>query len=414
MFANALSLYRNAYSGLSSPTWWLSLIMLINRSGTMVLPFMTIYLISPEVGYSIGQAGIVMGLFGLGAVAGGYLGGWLTDKIGFSRIQFMALIGGGVLFMILGQMHSFSGICIMSFLLSMVNESFRPANAAAIAYYSTPENRTRSFSLNRLAINLGWAVGSAAGGLIAAYRYELLFWVDGCTNIAAGILMLFLLPPARQRAPAAAINATPVDTTQTAYRDKIFLWFLLFTTIFAGCFFQVFNNLSAYFKNVLHFSEQYIGMLNAINGLLITLVEMVLVFKLEGRHNKLYYITLGVLLCGLAYCMLNVFHMNAGLTIVMIVIITFGEMLSMPFMNSYWIARSAHHNRGQYAGLFTIAWSVAQAIGPFLGSQVADRAGWTTLWWTVSGLFFISSLGFYIMYRRDHARRVLTSATHQL
>lgn len=404
MFANTLSLYRNAYSGLSAPTWWLSLIMLINRSGTMVLPFMTIYLISPEVGYSIGDAGIVMGLFGLGAIAGGYLGGWLTDKIGFSLVQFMALMGGGALFLVLGQMHSFSGICIMSFLLSMVNESFRPANAAAIAHYSNPDNRTRSFSLNRLAINLGWAVGSAVGGLIAAYDYELLFWVDGCTNMAAGVLMLFLLPPARRQPATATAETLPADTTHTAYRDKVFLWFIAFTILYAACFFQVFNNLTAYYKNVLHFSEQYIGLLNAMNGLLITVIEMVLVFKLEGRQSKLYYITLGVFLCAIAYIMLNVFHMNAGLAIVMMIIITFGEMFAMPFMNSYWIARSAHHNRGQYAGLYTIAWSIAQTLGPFLGSQVADHSGWPLLWWLVGGVCLISCGGFYIMYRRDQAR----------
>lgn len=374
--------------------------MLINRSGTMVLPFMTIYLISPEVGYSIGDAGIVMGLFGLGAIAGGYLGGWLTDKIGFFRVQMIALLGGGVLFIALGQMHSFPGICTFSFLLSMVNESFRPANSTAIAFYSNADNRTRSFALNRLAINLGWAVGSAAGGLIAAYDYELLFWVDGFTNIAAAILMWFLLPPSKTNSEKAVVTAIP-DPAHSAYKDKVFLWFIGLTTLFAACFFQVFNNLTAYFKNVLHFSEQYIGFLNAINGLIITFIEMVLVFKLEGKRGKLYYITLGVFLCGLSYLMLNVFHMNASLAIAMMTLITFGEILAMPFMNSFWIARTAPHNRGQYAGLYTIAWSVAQTIGPFFGSQVAEHAGFTMLWWLVGGLCVVTSVGFGVMHRRN-------------
>ncbi len=375
--------------------------MLVNRSGTMVLPFMTIYLISPSVGYSIGQAGIVMGLFGLGAIAGGYIGGRLTDKIGFFKVQMMALVGGGILFMLLGQMHSFPGICVLSFLLSMVNESFRPANSAAIAYYSKAENRTRSYSLNRLAINLGWALGSAAGGIIAAYDYELLFWVDGCTNIGAAILMWFLLPPSKTQTAEKATTTEVHDPSQSAYKDKVYLWFIVLTTLFAACFFQLFNNLTAYYKNVLHFSEQYIGLLNAMNGLIITLIEMVLVFKLEGKRSKLYYIMLGVFLCGIAYLMLNVFHMNASLAIGMMVLITFGEILAMPFMNSFWIARSGVHNRGQYAGLYTIAWSVAQTLGPFLGSQVAEHGGWRILWWLVGGVCMLSSIGFGMMYRKD-------------
>src|SRR3981189_1891730 len=110
--------YRNAYTGLSKSTWLLSLVMLINRSGTMVLPFMSLYLTSPAMGYSIGQAGFVYGLFGAGAFAGAWLGGRLTDKIGFYPVQLMALTGGGVLFIVLGQMKSFPLICVFTFILS--------------------------------------------------------------------------------------------------------------------------------------------------------------------------------------------------------------------------------------------------------------------------------------------------------
>src|SRR5258705_13627735 len=116
--------YRNAYAGLSRSTWLLSLVMLINRSGTMVIPFMTLYLTSPEMGFSVGQAGIVFGLFGAGAFSGAFLGGKLTDKIGFYPVQLMTLIGGGILFIVLGQMKSYSMICLFTYVLSFVNEAF--------------------------------------------------------------------------------------------------------------------------------------------------------------------------------------------------------------------------------------------------------------------------------------------------
>src|ERR1700726_2729585 len=193
MLGKTISLYRKAYSGLTPSTWLLSLVMLVNRSGTMVIPFMTIYLIQPSMGYSIGKAGAVMGIFGLGAVCGGFMGGRLTDKFGFYRVQLFTLSGGGLLFFLLGQMKSFPLICGVTFALSLVNEAFRPANSTAIAHFSREENRTRSYSLNRLAINLGWAVGGAMGGILASINYHLLFWVDGATNIAAAILLRYLL-----------------------------------------------------------------------------------------------------------------------------------------------------------------------------------------------------------------------------
>lgn len=112
----------------------------------------------------------------------------------------MPSVGGGIMFILLGQMRSYPLICIFTFALSVVNEAFRPANAAAIAWYSNPANRIRSYSLNRLAINLGWAAGGALGGFIASYDYSLLFWVDGFTNILAAILLRLFLSPAKAAA----------------------------------------------------------------------------------------------------------------------------------------------------------------------------------------------------------------------
>src|SRR3954468_1777746 len=97
------ALYKASYSGLSPASWWLSAVMLINRSGTMVVPFMTLYL-TQSLHYSVSQAGLVFGIFGMGAICGGFIGGRLADKFGFYAVQLVTLSGGGVLFMILGQM----------------------------------------------------------------------------------------------------------------------------------------------------------------------------------------------------------------------------------------------------------------------------------------------------------------------
>lgn len=389
--------YRNAYAGLSKETWLLSLIMLINRSGTMVVPFMTLYLTSPEMGYSVGDAGIVFGLFGAGAFAGAWLGGQLTDKIGFYPVQLFTLFGGGLLFIVLGQMNTYPLICIFTFFLSFVNEAFRPANSTAIAFYSNENNRTRSYALNRLAINLGWAAGSALGGFIAHIDYELLFWVDGFTNIGAAILMGLVLKPVNYKPAKKQKIDDPL--IQSAYKDKTYLSFAFITILFACCFFQMFNNVPVYFKKELNFSEPFIGILMAANGIIIVLVEMVLVYKLEGKRNNIYYISIGVFLVGVAFLLLNIPAAAVPVAISMIVLVTFGEILSMPFMNSYWIARTQPSNRGQYAALYTMAWSVAQVLGPMGGAQLAEYSGFNILWWTVGIISIIASFAFWKWHR---------------
>jgi len=397
MINKTIHAYRDAYTGLSRDTWLLSVVMLINRAGTMVLPFMSLYLTSPKMGYSIGEAGFVYGLFGAGAFVGAWVGGRLTDRMGFYPVQLITLLGGGVLFILLGQMKTFPLICIFTFLLSFVNDAFRPANSTAIAFYSKEENRTRSYSLNRLAINLGWAVGSAIGGILAKYNYEWLFWVDGFTNIAAAGLMWLCVKPVdykptpRQKAVAAL--------GRSVWKDTTYLWFVLLVTLFACCFFQLFTNMSVYYKQGLGFSEPFIGLLMSCNGVLIVAIEMVLIYKLEGKRRSTYYIVIGIFLMGLSYLMLNLFSMNHALAFVMIIIITFGEITSMPFMNSFWISRTQSYNRGQYAALYTMAWSAAQTLGPMVGAQVAEHAGFNWLWWGATGLSFITAFAFFKLHR---------------
>lgn len=365
----------------------------------MVVPFMTLYLTSARMGYSIASAGFVFGLFGAGAFCGAWVGGRLTDRIGFYPVQMITLIGGGILFMVLGQMKTFPLICVFTFLVSFVNEAFRPANSTAIAFYSKEENRTRSYALNRLAINIGWAVGSAIGGILAKFNYELLFWVDGFTNIAAALLMWFLIKPVDHISHRTGNAAT--SSTISAYRDKTYMLFITVAMLFACCFFQLFNNLLVYFRKELHLSEPYIGFLMAINGLIIALVEMVLVYKLEGRRKNLFYITSGVALVGISFLLLNLPGAGAMVSLLMMISVTFGEIFSMPFMNSYWIGRTMPSNRGQYAALYTMAWSAAQTLGPIGGSQLAQHYGFTVLWWAVGGLSLFVSFAFYRLSRSD-------------
>jgi predicted MFS family arabinose efflux permease len=390
-FSATRSLYINAYSGLSRSTWLLSVVMLVNRSGTMVLPFMTIYLTG--IGFSLFQAGIVVGIFGGGAICGGYIGGKLTDKIGFYRIQLITLVGGGCLFIILGLMKSYALICLFTFILSLVNEAFRPANNTAIAIYSRPENRTRSFSLNRLAINLGWAIGGTFGGFIASFDYHLLFWIDGFTNIVAAIMLYYLLKPSSKKGNDEA-GLQLMHEKISPLKDKKFVIFILLSILFAVCFFQLFSTIPVYYKEVYHMSEFYIGILMGLNGLIIVIIEMVLIFHLESKNKTLIMISNGLLLTSLSFLVYIFLPMHPYTGLLSVLLVTLGEIWAMPFMNNYWTGRASLHNRGQYAGYYTMAWSFAQVLGPTGGTWIASHWGFNSLWWitavvcTITGLLF--------------------------
>jgi len=394
MLTATLRLYKNAYTGLSLHTWYLSVVMLINRSGTMVVPFMTIYC-TQSLHFSLTQAGFVMGLFGFGAIVGAYIGGRITDKFGFYPQQVAALLLGGIMFIITGYLHSFTSLCIGAFILSACNESFRPANATAVVYYSSPENVTRSFSLNRLAINLGWAVGGALGGFIASVNYNLLFWVDGCTNIVAALLLVKLLPFVKSGSKHSDTKEMVIQ--QPAYKDKAYLVFIALTILLGYCFFHIFTILPVFYKIKWLLDEQFIGILMALNGVVIVIIEMILVYSLEGTKPLTTFIRTGVLLIGIAYAILNILPPAAWTAVFSMVVITLGEIFAMPFMNSFWISRTTPANRGQYAAMYAMAWSIAQILAPIFGSELAATNGYTMVWWLLVVICLFTAIGYSLL-----------------
>lgn len=306
----------------------------------------------------------------------------------------------GLLFMVLGQMRTMEQISICIFVLSAVGEAFRPANSTAIAHYSSVANRTRSYALNRLAVNLGWSVGPAVGGLLASYSYHLLFWVDGFTCITAAIIMRIFLPPQ----PAQQLKHTPATHTQkvgsSVYKDGIYLTFIVMVALFATCFFQLSSIVPLYFKEALHMQEARIGAVMGLNGLLIALVEMILVSRLDGKMHSLQYITRGVVIASLGYLSFNLLPQSGVTAIIFILFFTFGEMMCMSFMNSFWISRSGEHNRGQYAALYTIAYAVAGIIAPTLGAYMVEHHGFSS-WWYITGFAGLATAaGFHLLYQK--------------
>ena len=124
---------------------------------------------------------------------------------------------------------------------------------------------------------------------------------------------------------------------------------------------------------------------------------MILIYSLEGKAHKLIFISIGSLLVASSFVIFNLFKPDIEIAVIAMVLFTLGEMLSMPFMNTQWVAMSKEENRGEYAGLFTMAWSVAHILAPTIGTFTADHYGFAVLWWILGGLGLVTSIGFYAL-----------------
>ena len=389
MITKTLGLYKNALSGLSRDIWMLSIIMLINRSGMMVMPFMSIYL-QKELGFSFTQTGLLLGFFGAGALLGTFSGGRLTDRIGYYPVMVCTLFFQGALFVVLLQAQSFWALGALMFITSAVGEAFRPANFVAIAAYSHGENRTRALGLQRLAVNLGMAIGPAIGGLIASKSgYGWLFWIDGITCMSAAALLRLTLKP-----KTVELQKTEKKVNgNSPYRDQRYLIFLFLVLLNAIAFFQLFTTLPIFLRNEIGLLESDIGQLIAFSCLLIVLLEMPLIYSIEKFWSKWTTTAIGALMVGCSFLLFNLLGWNWGVALIVMFVLTIGEILTLPFLSSLAMQRAEIGNKGDYMGLYTMVYSLAHIIAPNLGMFIASSMGFQVLWYVIGGMSVIALVG---------------------
>jgi predicted MFS family arabinose efflux permease len=361
--------------------WILALVALVNRAGTMVLPFLVLYLTQVR-GLSAVHAGSILGLYGVGSVAGSFLGGWLSDRVGTRRAQQISLLGGGAAFLVLGAARHPSHIAFLVLVAAVINDSFRPANMAAFAEHAPPALQPRSFALLRLAINAGMAVGPTAGGLLAMHGYFWLFVLDGVTCWLAALLLSLLCAQDEESGSPTEEIARP--TGPPPWRDGPFLALTAYTVALACVFFQFVATLPLSFRELYGLRENAIGLLFGWNALLVVMFEMVVVHRAE-RYRRPHVIGAGALIVCVG---MGMTPLGSGIAfaVLSVTVWTFGEMLSLPLLNVVAAGRATPGNRGRYMGLYTTAFSAALVFAPGLGSFVYERLGPQALWYGVAGL----------------------------
>ena len=393
--------YISAFKGLSHSVWWLALITLINRAGTMVVPFMSLYL-TEDLAFSFTQVGWIMSAFGAGSVIGSWLGGQLTDKIGYYKVMVYSLLFSGLLFIGLQYLHSFTQLCMGVFVLMVVADTFRPAMFVALSAYSKPENRTRSLTLIRLAINLGFTAGPAIGGfIILTAGYGGLFWLDGITCFLAGVLLVKVLSPKK----VVEINPVVVENPQSAYKDGLFWLFVVSMFLFGFIFLQYFSSVPLFYKDEFHLTEFEIGLLLGVNGFVIALFEMPLIKWLESKnYQKELLIFYGAFLTMLSFLVMNISGWM-GVIFIGMVLMTIGEMIAFPFSNAFAMERAKRGNQGQYMALYSIGFSFSHIFGHNGGLQLIDAFGYFTTWNVMIAIGVVNMVLLFMLFRKSQSEK---------
>ena len=363
-------------AGLPREVWFLCAATLVNRAGTMVLPFLVLYL-TEDLGVAAATAGVALSVHGAGALVGAPLAGRLADRWGPIRIMRLSLFGSAALLACFPWVRGLAGVLGLVFVWALVSEAFRPASLAAIGDAAPPEQRTAAFAAFRLAINLGMSLGPALGGLLSGISFQWLFVVDALTAVAAGGMLSVVAWRVPHR-PVAEGAGDPGASRFGAIGDPRMRFFLAGFALAMVVFFQGQGALPLFLVRELGLSPSFYGLLFTLNTLVIVVFEVPLSARL-GLGPRVRTLSVGAMLLGLGFAAHGLAG-GRGVLVAATLVWTIGEMILFPAAAAYVTEAAPPGRLGAYMGAYQAAIAAALLVGPWAGTAILGRWGADAVW----------------------------------
>ena len=135
-------------------------------------------------------------------------------------------------------------------------------------------------------------------------------------------------------------------------------------------FFQIFTTYPLYMSQHYGLSEFQIGLIFAVNTVLIVVFEMLFV-EFAKNWNLILCVGWGTLLHCVGFGILP-FSTAVWFCVFSMVVITTGEMLAAPMSSSWVSQRSENRDTGAYMGWYTMSYSLAFIAGPAIGGHIYE------------------------------------------
>ena len=378
---------------------------LVNKLGTFIVPYLTLVLLR-DFHMREGEAARLLFAFGFGSVVSILAGGVITDRFGRRRTLLVSLLGSGAVAVTMAFVSSSAAFVPLLILFGFIADLYRPAASAMIGDLLPSADRASGFAGLRMAVNLGWAAGTALGGLLADWDYRLLFLGDGLTTLAYGVLVYFVIPETRPASPVAPAAPPPPASgpARPAFgrgptnplRDGVFLAVTLTGLLFTLIFCSHLTVLPLTVTQSAGYPAVVFGLLAALNGLLVAFFEISITDRLK-RFRRLRLAALGCLLSALGFGMIGLV-MHWGWFVLAAFVYTGGEILASPQQMAFIADWAPPEARGRYLSLYQATWSIAFAVNPLIALPLHAALGERAFW----GLMPIVALpGVFVLLRLD-------------
>lgn len=394
-----MNMYREIFSHIrtfSSNFWIVIAVTLINQMGNMAFVFLVIYL-SKHLGFSLTDASSAFAVFCAATLFGGLFGGGIIDRLGALRILIVVLFVNGLILLAFPLLHDYYSVILICIMWGCSYGLYRPASQTLISYLSMTGLHKITFSVYRLALNLGMSIGPAIGGYLATHSFSSIFFINGVANLFACIILILGLVRSSWFNYRPALQRKMEFTLKWLTQDVALRIFLLGLLPITMVYVQHESTLPIFLNSNLGFSLSFYGLLFTLNTLLIVFLELLLNIAMIKWSYRVSFM-LGSLLITIGFS--GMYYANQEWHIILLTIIwTVGEMILFPSASSYIAEIAPEERRGSYMSLFSTCSNLGMLFGPLGGAFVMQEFGAGGLW-IACGLVGIMSIIMFIFLRQ--------------
>ena len=364
--------------------WVIMFACFINSMAQMIITFISLSLHKHNI--DISSIGILVSIFGVGGVVGGFAGGVISDYVSPLKITKISSFVNSILILACIYCHNLWLIGINLFLLGLFNSLFRPASLMVILAFDTIGKPSVVMSYRRVFVNFGVSIGVILNGVLFKYNESFVFIASALFVFVSFISIVFLHIDAFKNNSKQKANNT--NTVNKINYKIYYAMFLLTLVLFA--YYQQQSIYGIYLNDYLSIDVTKLSWLFAINGILVVLFQIPLTHML--RNVSPYPLSaIGALFIGCGFGLV-VFNYGYYIAIISVVMWSFGELLLFPSAFDIML-KIGHNKNGKNMALYQTTFSIGSLAGPALGAFIYGFSPYVT-WIVCISIGILSFFGF--------------------
>jgi len=386
---------RSIYGEFPGQFWTLTGATFVDQlGGALLFPFFALY-VTDHFGVGMTEVGILFFIFASTSVVGSLVSGALTDKLGRRWMLMFGLVFSALSSLTMAFIDDLALFYVLAGIVGLLSNAGGPAAQAMVADLLPEEKVAEGYGMQRVSANLAVAIGPAIGGLLATQSFLWLFIIDAATSLITAVIVYFLIPETK---PEASEDHPEQSITQSfggykrVFQDRIFISFLIVSMLTVLVYTQMNTTLSVYLRDVHGVSLKQFGMLLSMNAAMVVIFQFWITRRISKR-SPMMMMAVGTLLYGIGFVMYGVFGALIFFIIAMI-IITIGEMITVPVAQALVVRFSPEDMRGRYMAVYGFSWTIPFAIGPLMAGLVIDNLDPRLVWYAAGVISVIAVLGF--------------------